>query len=257
MTIDMFTVQEIAEGATPHGIQNHDAKSISTAARTEETDKETHTEATETQPQQRSHPVQLRSDHVSSSVPEPTQITPVTSSADHEKFALEPQTQNEPEGRIVSEDIFDREAVMKFINEEGLPTYEIRKVRINNYLKSLYQMAWLLTMSDLYREAISDVRSEIADTIHGYVEQLKEQGTYDDLVLQAMQFRLDHQTYSAFGENMDYYYENDLLTTTDTDIDRQFRKADEKLGNEGIGFMETNMDMIIQCFKVDVILLKR
>ena len=44
-------------------------------------------------------------------------------------------------------DLFDREAVMKFINDSGLLSYNVRSLRINNYLKSLYKMAHLLTMS--------------------------------------------------------------------------------------------------------------
>lgn len=67
-------------------------------------------------------------------------------------------------------DLFDREAVMKFINDSGLLSYNVRSLRINNYLKSLYKMAHLLTMSRLRREAIREVQSEIADMIHTYVQ---------------------------------------------------------------------------------------
>ena len=70
-------------------------------------------------------------------------------------------------------DLFDREAVMKFINDSGLLSYNVRSLRINNYLKSLYKMAHLLTMSRLRREAIREVQSEIADMIHTYVQDLK------------------------------------------------------------------------------------
>ena len=51
------------------------------------------------------------------------------------------------------EDLFDREEVMKFINDAGLLSYNVRALRINDYLKSLYRMAHLLTMSNLHREA--------------------------------------------------------------------------------------------------------
>ncbi len=154
-------------------------------------------------------------------------------------------------------DLFDREEVMKFINDSGLLSYNIRSLRINNYLKSLYKMAHLLTMSGLRREAIREVQSEIADMIHTYVEDLKAKNKYEDLVLQVKQFKLATQIFDAFGETVDNYSVHNLFTTTDTDIDRQFRIADVKLGNEGIGMFYGNKymdDADPSGFKVDVIL---
>ena len=63
------------------------------------------------------------------------------------------------------EDLFDREEVMKFINDAGLLSYNVRALRINDYLKSLYRMAHLLTMSKLHREAIREVQDEIVEMI--------------------------------------------------------------------------------------------
>ena len=146
---------------------------------------------------------------------------------------------------------------MKFINDSGLLSYNVRSLRINNYLKSLYKMAHLLTMSRLRREAIREVQSEIADMIHTYVQDLKAKEKYEDLVLQVKQFKLATQIFDAFGETVDNYSVHDLFTTTDTDIDRQFRIADVKLGNEGIGMFYGNKymdDADPSGFKVDVIL---
>lgn len=157
----------------------------------------------------------------------------------------------------VAEDMFNREDVMKFINDAGLLSYNIRALRINDYLKSLYRMAHLLTMSKLHREAIREVQDEIVEMIHNYVEGLKTEGKYDDLVQQVKQFKLATQIFDAFGETVDNYSVHDLFTTTDSDIERQFRIADVKLGREGIGMAYGNkyMDMSdLTAFKVDVIL---
>lgn len=157
----------------------------------------------------------------------------------------------------VAEDMLNREEVMKFINEAGLLSYNIRALRINDYLKSLYRMAHLLTMSKLHREAIREVQDEIVEMIHNYVEGLKTEGKYDDLVQQVKQFKLETQIFDAFGETVDNYSVHDLFTTTDSDIERQFRIADIKLGREGIGMAYGNryMDMSdTTAFKVDVIL---
>jgi type III restriction enzyme len=168
-----------------------------------------------------------------------------------------PLSDNEAEQEDNSEDLFDREAVVKFINDTGLLSYNVRAVRISNYLSSLFRMAHLLTMSGLHREAIREVQYEIAQMIQDYVEVLKAQGAYDELVLQVKQFKLATQIFDAFGETVDNYSVHDLFTTTDTDIYRQFRMAEIKLGNEGIGMVYGNKYMDLDnsnAFKVDVIL---
>lgn len=160
-------------------------------------------------------------------------------------------------GDDTTKDLFDREAVMKFINDAGLLSYDVRAVRISNYLNSLFKMAHLLTMSGLHRESIRDVQSEIVQIIRDYVESLKMQGKYDDLVLKVKQFKLATQIFDAFGETVDNYFVHDLFTTTDTDVDRQFRVAEAKLGNEGVGIAYGNKYMDSanpSAFKVDIIL---
>ena len=156
-----------------------------------------------------------------------------------------------------AEDLFDREAVMKFINDAGLLSYNVRALRINDYLKSLYRMAHLLSTSKLRREAIREVQNEIVQMIHDYVEGLKAKGKYDDLVQQVKQFKLSTQIFDVFGETVDNYSVHDMFTTTDTDIERQFQIADVKLGREGIGMVYGNKYGDLSdptAFKVDVIL---
>ena len=50
-----------------------------------------------------------------------------------------------------------------------------------------------------------------------------------------LQFKLNTQVFDVFGESVDNNEIHDFLSATDTDMDRQFRLADIKLGNEGIG----------------------
>ena len=176
--------------------------------------------------------------------------TPSENNAAKSQQAVQTETSEE-------EDLFDREEVMKFINDAGLLSYNVRALRINDYLKSLYRMAHLLTMSILRREAIREVQEEIVEMIHSYVEGLKADGKYDELVQQVKQFKLATQIFDAFGETVDNYSVHNMFTTTDTDIERQFQIADVKLGREGIGMAYGNkyMDMSdLTAFKVDVIL---
>lgn len=131
-------------------------------------------------------------------------------------------------------DTFDREAVMKFINDYGLLTYDVRSVRISNYLASLYKMARLLTQTELCKTASKEVVADIVRMIHDHTEGLKSAGKYDELSDMVQQFKLSTQIFDVFGETVDNYSIHDLFTTTDTDIDRQFRLAETKLGSEGV-----------------------
>lgn len=142
-------------------------------------------------------------------------------------------TEQAPAGEVEEfVDIFDREAVMKFINDYGLLTYDVRSVRISNYLASLYKMARLLTQTELCKTASKEVVADIVRMIHDHTETLKSAGRYDELADMVQQFKLSTQIFDVFGETVDNYSIHDLFTTTD--IDRQFRLAETKLGSEGV-----------------------
>lgn len=154
-------------------------------------------------------------------------------------------------------DTFDREAVMKFINDYGLLTYDVRSVRISNYLASLYKMARLLTQTELCKTASKEVVADIVRMIHDHTETLKSAGRYDELADMVQQFKLSTQIFDVFGETVDNYSIHDLFTTTDTDIDRQFRLAETKLGSEGVaneyGRQYFDVDAP-NAYKIDVII---
>lgn len=129
----------------------------------------------------------------------------------------------------------DREAVVRAINDAGLLTYNVRKVRITDYLKSMYALARFLTQTRIDLDAKEHVISDITKTIHDHIENLKQQGMYDMRADQVLQFKLSAQIFDVFGRSIDDYLIHDLFSTTDTDIERQFRLAETRLGNEGVG----------------------
>lgn len=150
----------------------------------------------------------------------------------------EPSVANEHQPapvNIPEEPQLDREAIVRAINDAGLLTYDVRKVRINDYLKSLFSLTRLLTQSGLQPSASYDVVSEIVEMIRSFIKKTKDEGRYDELATQVLQFKLKTQTFDVFGESVDDHAEMDLFSTTDTDLDRQFRLAEIKLGNEGVG----------------------
>ena len=131
-------------------------------------------------------------------------------------------------------DRFDRPGVVKFINDLHLLNYDIRSVIISDYFRSLCKLAHFMTLAHLYPNAVSDVAQDVAELIHAYVEELKHGGKYDDLVTKVMQFKLTTKVFDPFGQPLSDPGGGDLFSTTDTDIDRQLRMAENKLGNEGI-----------------------
>ena len=132
-------------------------------------------------------------------------------------------------------DPLDREGVVKAINDSGLLSYDVRNVRINNYLNSLYSLARLLRQSGKYQDATDDVLEEIVKMIREYVGNLKRDGKYDDMSKKIMEFQMKSQVFDVFGESVDDNIVHMFMSTTDIDIDRQFRRAESKLGNEGVG----------------------
>ena len=132
-------------------------------------------------------------------------------------------------------DPLDREDVIKAINDSGLLSYDVRNVRINNYLNSLYSLARLLRQSGKYQDATDDVLEEIVKMIREYVGDLKREGKYDDMAQRIMEFQMKSQVFDVFGETVDNNIVHTFMSTTDIDIDRQFCRAETKLGNEGVG----------------------
>jgi len=139
-------------------------------------------------------------------------------------------TQPVPQGSDI-----DRPAVVKAINDAGLLTYHVRKAIISNYFKSMFSLAHLLTMTYIDIDALDIIRDDITEKIHTHIAKLKQTGTYDDLAGQVLQFKLNAQVFDVFGRVINEFPLDDLVFTTDADIERQFRLAENRLNNEGIG----------------------
>ena len=151
----------------------------------------------------------------------------------------------------------DREAVIKFINEQGFLTYIIKDVRINSYLKSLLSLAGLLTQYMIYMNANDEVKNEVTDMIRSYINELHKKGKYDELAKQVMEFKLSIQIFDVFGETINNYSLSDWFMTSESDLDRQLRAADARLG--GYGFPMVYGRRFIDfdnpnAFKIDCIL---
>lgn len=127
----------------------------------------------------------------------------------------------------------NREEIIDFINGQGYLTYLVRQDRINDYLKSLLDLATLLTHNLIYLNARDDVIDDVIKMIRSYVVDLHNSGRYDELANQVLQFKLSVQVFDPFGNSLDETSFNDFTLFSETDIDRQLRNADAKLGRYG------------------------
>lgn len=151
----------------------------------------------------------------------------------------------------------DRDAIVKFVNDSELSTYEVRPFRTTSYLSSMLQLARLLSQTGISSAEMQTIRKDVVDRIHAYIESLKRTEQYDDLAGKVLQFKLSTQVFDVFGEAIRNYSTQELFMASDSDLDRQLRNADNRLGAFGVVndygrkyFDPQNMNG----FKVDAIL---
>ncbi len=157
----------------------------------------------------------------------PKDTTTVSSPGTQEEEPLE-----SAEAEIIEESI-DREGIILAVNDMCLQTYDVRTVRINNYLKSYFAMAHFLVRTKLYTTAVNEATNHVVGMMAQHVERLKEKGLYDELSEKVMQFRLNVESLDVYGKTLQTHY-GSLFSTTDLDLDRQLRQADAKLASEGL-----------------------
>ncbi|MDO4570916.1 MAG: DEAD/DEAH box helicase family protein, partial [Planctomycetia bacterium] len=132
--------------------------------------------------------------------------------------------------------LIDREAVTKFINDQGYLTYLVRNVKINSYLKSLLSLAGLLTQSNIYAGANDEIEGEVVAMIREYIDGLHTDGIYKELAKDVLSFKLSVRIFDVFGESLDNGMAHDLFTASESDLDRQLRAADARLGTYGFPY---------------------
>jgi len=158
----------------------------------------------------------------------PTQTFPVKKETPVADNPVTPVTQTTIPGAIL-----DREAVTKFINDQAYLTYMVKIAKIHSYLKSLLDLATLLTQSGIYTPAKGEVKADVVKMMRNYIDSLHANGTYDDLSKKVLSFKLSARVMDAFGEDIPEPTLYDLLTLSDSDLDRQARAAEVRLGNFG------------------------
>ncbi len=151
----------------------------------------------------------------------------------------------------------DREGIVKYINDLSIITYQVRSVKINSYLKSLLSLSTLLTHTNIKRDAKDVVTADVVTMMHNYVQKLHQSGYYDRLAKDVLTYKLSIKIFDIFGSALNNNAVPDLFTMSNSELDRQLRIVDAKLGGFGFPykygdkyFDENNPDK----FKMDCIL---
>lgn len=117
----------------------------------------------------------------------------------------------------------DREKVLAFINRKAFLTYQVKDIRVNNYLKSLHDLASILTTTAICREANDTVRDDITGMIYDYAEGLRAANAYQKQKREILEMKLSVQMFDVFGKEL-RYEEQSLFT--DTLLERQCDQVD-------------------------------
>ena len=117
----------------------------------------------------------------------------------------------------------DREKVLAFINKKAFLTYQVQDIRVNNYLKSLHDLASILTISGIFRGANETVRDDVTGRIYAYAESLRAANVYQARKREILEMKLSVQMFDVFGKTL-RYEEQSLFT--DTLLDRQCEQVD-------------------------------
>ncbi len=113
--------------------------------------------------------------------------------------------------------------ILAFINGKAFLTYRVKDVRVNNYLKSLHDLASILTTTAIFREANEAVRDDVTGRIHDYAESLRANNVYQKQKQDVLEMKLSVQMFDVFGKKL-RYEEQSLFT--DTLLERQCEQVD-------------------------------
>ena len=127
----------------------------------------------------------------------------------------------------------DREAITKFINDQSLLTFLVRSVKISSYMKSLLNLASLLTRENIFREATEAVKADVICMVRQCAENLGSRGKYAELAKQVLSLKLSVRVFDVFGEALDNGMAHGFLSDVESDLDRQLRAADAQMSGYG------------------------
>ncbi len=148
-----------------------------------------------------------------------------------------PEKSTIPEVKLKPEQIpllpeINRKEILDFINKKGYLSYTVKDTQINDFLKSLMDLASLFTIHGIYPKANNEIEAEITEMIHNYAENLRKFGRYESMKSDISAGRLVIEVFDVFGEEIKFSSQTELFMSEKI-IDRQAELANERLGSHG------------------------
>ena len=199
-------------------------------------------------------PEQGSNNQVSTTSSDNTAATTATTASTKPVQGLTPQ--HIPHQRPVTKR-YNRASIVKAVNDMGLTTYDVRTVKINSYLTSILELSGILSRANLYAKALVDTKEEICKLIAKHIDVLKLNGSYKDLYQHVCSFKMGTTIIDAFGHSIESHDSLNLYSSTEEDVERQFRAANSILGKCGIGNVYGNLyynELDPLAYMIDVII---
>ena len=127
-----------------------------------------------------------------------------------------------------------RQEVFEAINNAQIDSYAIPKKGITNYRTALFKLCHLLVRTRLCRNATKDLLADIVGKITSYIQQLEDNGQYDQAmdsvrVMNDMIVSLD-----ALGTIVTDERDGNSFALTDTDIYNWSENVEAQFGRDGV-----------------------
>ena len=126
-----------------------------------------------------------------------------------------------------------RQEVFEAINAARIDNYMCPKKGITDYRKALFKLCHLLVRTQLYREAVKNLKDSIVSQIDDFIKNMMKAGTYAQAMEKARTMNDFVLSFDALGSTAKEG-ENGDLTLSKSDIDTWSENEEARFGKEGV-----------------------
>lgn len=127
-----------------------------------------------------------------------------------------------------------RKEVFNAINNATIDTYAIPKNGITDYRTALFKLCHLLVRTRIYRDAINKLLDDIVEKITAFIQQLEDNGLYDETMNSVRSMNDMVVSLDALGTTITDENAGNHLILTDTDIYNWSENVEAKFGRNGV-----------------------
>ncbi len=127
-----------------------------------------------------------------------------------------------------------RQEVYNAINDAQIDSYAIPKKGITNYRTALFKLCHLLVRTRLCRNAIKDLHEDIVGKITSYIQQLENNGEYEQTIEKVRTLSDNVVSFDALGFIVTDENKGNSFVLTDADIYNWSENVEAQFGREGV-----------------------